>query len=455
MKNELKKEVPMSEIFPRSIRVRELSGMTAMEREELLARPTADMTPFMEGVKPIIEEVKQRGDAALVAYAEKFDGAALTVQTLECSEAEFDAAEKTLDPEVKAAIRYAAENIRHFHETQLPEPLKMVEIRPGVAGGEKTTPIPSVACYVPRGKGSFPSVALMTVVPAVVAGVETVIVLTPPGPDGSVDAGTLYAVRVAGASRVFKCGGAQGIAAAAYGTETVPKVAKVVGPGSPWVVAAKRLLADFIDPGLPAGPSESIVLADETADPKLAALDLIVESEHGPDSSAFLVTPSRTVAEAARESIPGFLENLSETRRDYVTTVLTGSHGGILLAGSMDAAIAFVNDFAPEHLEILSDDPHQYLDRIRNAGEILLGRHTPFTLGNYLIGPNAVLPTGGWAKTFSPLSVHDFLKRTSIAHVSESAYPELAEKAHTLAIYEGFDGHAQAVSKTRDVLLKE
>ena len=294
----------------------------------------------------------------------------------------------------------------------------------------------------------------MTVIPAVVAGVENIIVLTPPDPDGTVDSGTLYAAKIASVSQVFKCGGAQGIAAAAYGTETVPKVVKVVGPGSPWVVAAKRVLADLIDPGLPAGPSESIVLADETADPELAALDLIVESEHGPDSSAFLVTPSRDVAEAARKAIPRFLENLSETRREYVTTVLTGNHGGILVAGSMDEAITFVNDFAPEHLEILSDDPHRYLEKIENAGEILLGRHTPFTLGNYLIGPNAVLPTGGRAKTFSPLSVHDFLKRTSIAYVSEPAYSDLAEKAHVLARYEGFDGHAQAVSEIRDGLLK-
>ena len=444
----------MSEISPDLIRFIELYELSAQGREKLLTRPTADLAPFIEGVRPIVEDVKKRGDLALVDYAKKFDGAPLTAENLACSEEEFEAAEGSLSSEVKEAIRYAAENIRRFHEAQRPDPVTWVEIRPGVMGGEKTTPIPSVACYVPRGKGSFPSVALMTTIPAVVAGVETVIIITPPGPDGTVDAGTLYAARVAGVSRVFKCGGAQGIAAVAYGTETVPRVVKVVGPGSPWVVAAKRLLSDLIDPGLPAGPSESIVLADETADPKLAALDLIVESEHGPDSSAFLVTPSREVAETARDTLPFLLKNLSESRREYVTTVLTGEHGGILLAESMDAALAFVNDFAPEHLEILSSDPKQYLDEIKNAGEILLGRHTPFTLGNYLIGPNAVLPTGGWAKTFSPLSVHDFLKRSSLAHVTESAYPELAEKAHTLARYEGFDAHAQAVSDVRETLLK-
>ncbi len=442
----------MPEITPEIIQFVALTDLNRHEREALLRRPTADLTPFLEGVRPILEDVKTRGDAALVDYAAKFDGASLTRKSLACAPAEFDEAEKALDPTVKSAIRYAAENIRRFHETQLPEPLKLVEIRPGVTGGEKTTPIPSVACYVPRGKGSFPSVALMTAIPALVAGVETIIVITPPGPDGTVDAGTLYAAQVAGVTLVFKCGGAQGVAAAAYGTETVPRVSKIVGPGSPWVVAAKRLLSDLIDPGLPAGPSESIVLADETANPELAALDLVVESEHGSDSSAFLVTPSRHVAEAARRALPAFIKPLSETRRRYVTTVLGGKHGGIILAGSMDTAIAFVNDFAPEHLEILGDDPRRYLNEIRNAGEILLGSHTPFTLGNYLIGPNAVLPTGGWAKTFSPLSVHDFLKRSSIVQVSAAAYPDLAEKAHVLAGYEGFDGHAQAVSKTRDGL---
>jgi histidinol dehydrogenase len=438
-----------------SIRFIVLSKLTKRELETLLIRAEADLTPFLEGARPIIHAVRDRGDEALVEYAKKFDGADLTPKALKCSDAEFEAAENILSDEVKEAIRFAAENIRRFHETQLPEPLKMVEIQPGVMGGEKTMSIPSVACYVPRGKGSFPSVALMTTIPAVVAGVETILLITPPGPDGSVDAGTLYAAKVAGVTHVFKCGGVQGIAAVAYGTETVSKVAKVVGPGSPWVVAAKRLLSDLIDPGLPAGPSESIVLADETANPELAALDLIVESEHGPDSSAFLVTHSREVAEMAHQTIPRFLGNLSKTRREYITTVLGGAHGGILLAGSMDEAIAFVNDFAPEHLEILSEDPHQYLEKIRNAGEILLGSHTPFTLGNYLIGPNAVLPTGGWAKTFSPLSVHDFLKRSSIAYVSETAYPELAEKAHTLARYEGFDAHAQAVSEIREDLLKK
>ncbi len=438
-----------------SVRFIELSKLSKQERDALTVRAEADLAAFLNGVRPIIDAVRERGDDALVEYAKRFDGATLTSQSIKCTPEEFQAAEALLSQEIKNAIRYAADNIRRFHETQMPEPMRMAETQPGVFAGEKTTPIPSVACYVPRGKGAFPSVALMTTLPAVVAGVPTIALITPPGPDGAVDAGTLYAAKVAGVSHVFKCGGAQGIAAVAYGTQTVPKAVKVVGPGSPWVVAAKHLLAEFIDTGPPAGPSESIVLADKTAHPKIAALDLIIESEHGPDSSSFLITDSRDVAEATWHTIPEFWKGLSKTRADYSAAVLTGRHGGIILAETMDKAIAFINDFAPEHLEILSKDPSQYLPLIQNAGEILLGRYTPFTLGNYLIGPNAVLPTGGWAKTFSPLSVHDFLKRSSIAQVTHKAYPELAEKAHILARYEGFDAHAQAISKTRDNLLKE
>ncbi len=440
--------------MPEKIRFIELSKLSPSEYDALLARPEANLTPFFDKVRPIIEAVRARGDEALVEFAKRFDGAALAPETIKCSKKEFLNAESALAPEVKKAIQYAARNIRRFHESQMPEKMTMKEIHPGVFAGEKTTPIPSVACYVPRGKGSFPSVALMTTLPAVVAGVTKIALITPPGPDGAVDAGTLYAAKIAGVTDVFKCGGGQGIAAVAYGTQTVPKASKVVGPGSPWVVAAKRLLADIIDTGLPAGPSESIVLADETANPRIAALDLIVESEHGPDSSSYLVTNSPRVAKRVRQAIPEFWEGLTETRRRFSSIVLTGPHGGIVLTESMKDAITFVNDFAPEHLEILGEDPSGYLPHIQNAGEILLGAYTPFTLANYLIGPNAVLPTGGWAKTFSPLSVHDFLKRSSIARVTSSAYPELAKQARLLAIYEGFDGHAQAVSSHRPALLK-
>jgi histidinol dehydrogenase len=287
-----------------------------------------------------------------------------------------------------------------------------------------------------------------------VAGVKDIAIVTPPGPDGKVDAATLFAARLAGVSTVYKAGGAQAIASVAYGTETIRKFAKVIGPGSPWVAAAKRLVAHVIDTGTPAGPSELIVLADETADGRMAGLDLLIESEHGPDSSAYLVTWSRDVAEAAAKAIPDYWKTMSEQRVAFSSSVLSGPVGGIVLARDAREGIAFINDYAPEHLEILSKEPFQYLGAIEHAGEILLGEHTPVTLGNFVLGPNHVLPTSGWAKTASPVSVHDFLKRTSLAYVTSTGYRELARHAQTLAHYEGFDAHANAVSSLRDRLLR-
>jgi histidinol dehydrogenase len=329
------------------------------------------------------------------------------------------------------------------------------EIEPGVWVGDRHLPIDSVACYVPRGKGSFPSVLNMTAIPALVAGVPRTVIITPPGPDGRVDPGTLVAARCVGIKEVYKCGGAQGVAAVAYGTESVPKCLKIVGPGSPWVLAAKRLLSNFIDPGINAGPSESIVLADESADGALAALDLLIEAEHGADSSAYLVTDSRQVIAAAREALSEYWHQMDPQRAEFSRRVLCGNAGGIILTRDFAAAVEFVNEFAPEHLEILAADPWEVLGRIRNAGEVLLGKHTPITLGNYMLGINAVLPTGRHARTTSPLSVFDFMKRVSVGYVSASGYAGLAEDAHSLALYEGFDAHARAVSATRSRLLRK
>jgi histidinol dehydrogenase len=294
---------------------------------------------------------------------------------------------------------------------------------------------------------------MMTTIPAKVAGVPRIVVITPPGPDGRVDTGTLVAARLVGIEEIYKCGGAAGVAAVAYGTATVPRCLKIVGPGSPWVVAAKRLLSTVIDPGTPAGPSECIILADGSVKGALAALDLIVESEHGPDSSAYLVTDSREVAEAARAALPGYWAEMEPGRARFSEAVLCGAHGGIVLTRDFDMAVDFVNAYAPEHLEILAAEPMVVLGRIRNAGEILLGERTPVTLGNFVLGPNAVLPTGGAAKTASPLSVFDFMKRTSVGYVTQAAYGELATHAYALARYESFDGHARAVGEPRRRLL--
>ncbi len=431
----------------------DLSKLSVSETQALFKRTESDLGRYIASVESILKAVNEEGDRALVRFARKFDQTEIKADAIKVRSEEFEKAFESVEAGVIEAIRFAADNIRVFHQDQLPEPMRMREIRPGVFCGEKTNPIPSVACYVPRGKGSFPSVVLMTTIPAVVAGVPKICILTPPGPDGRVDDATLVAARQAGVEEIYKCGGAQAVAAAAYGTATIPKFDKIVGPGSPWVVAAKRLLADEIDPGIPAGPSESIVFADHTADGRLAALDLIIESEHGPDSSAFLVTNSKDVADKALDTIPNYWQSLGETRKEYSTAVLCGPHGGIVLARDEDACIGFINDYAPEHLMIHSREPFKHLGAIRHAGEILLGRDTPITLGNYLLGPNAVLPTSGAARIHSPLGVYDFLKTTGIGYVTSGAYDLLAKHAHTLAVYEGFDGHALAVSELRKKIL--
>ena len=432
----------------------ELSRLSAAERARLLQRTEADLSAYEQKVRAIIAAVCEEGDAALIRFARDFDKADISSSGIAAAEADFAAAEKSLDPKVRAAMDYAAHSIRKFHEDQKPEEMWLHEVRPGAFAGDRTRPIPSVACYVPRGKGAFPSVALMTSIPAKVAGVANIIMITPPGPDGKIDDATLVAARMAGVDKVYKAGGAQGVAAVAYGTETVPKVSKIIGPGSPWVAAAKRLVSHLIDTGTPAGPSEVVVLADDTVDGRLAGLDLLIEAEHGPDSSAYLVTWSPKVAEEARMAIPEYWKTMGEQRVSFSSSVLSGPIGGIVLARDEEEAIAFVNDYAPEHLEVLSKEPFRYLGRLDHAGEILLGEHTPTTLGNFVIGPNHVLPTGGWARTASPVSVFDFMKRTSIAYVTSHGYPELARHAKALATYEGFEAHANAVSELRDRILK-
>jgi len=436
----------------RPVRFHELERLSAAGRAALLRRTESDLGGYIQAVAPILKAVQERGDQALAEFARKFDGADLDPDAIKARPEEFDAAFESLDADLIDAIRFAADSIRIFHEKQLPESMRMAEVRPGVFCGEKSTPIPSAACYVPRGKGAFPSVVLMTSIPAKVAGVEKICILTPPGSDGGIDAATLVAARIAGVEEIYKCGGAQAVAAAAYGTETVPKVDKIVGPGSPWVVAAMRLLSDVIATGTPAGPSESIVFADATADGRLAALDLIIESEHGPDSSAFLVTDSKTVAQQAMAAIPGYWRSMGKMRKEFSQTVLGGPMGGVVLAEDIDGCIRFINDYAPEHLMIHSREPFQYVGAIQHAGEMLLGQSSPLTLGNYVLGPNAVLPTSGAARTHSPLGVHDFMKRTGIGYVTSAAYDLLAKHAHTLALYEGFDGHALAVSELRKKL---
>lgn len=433
----------------------ELSNLTGEQRASLMTRPENDLGGFLEKVKPLIEDVRTKGDAALVEYAAKFDNAHFTPSEVGATKAEMDAAFDQLDRDVIEALEYGADNIRRFHEEQMPGEMWIKEVRPGVFAGERYTPIDSAAVYSPRGKGSFPSVTLMSAIPAKVAGVTDLVILTPPGPDGKIDPATLVAARLAGVEHVYKAGGALAVAAAAYGTQTIPKCLKIEGPGSPWLVAAKRLLADKITSRLPAGPSETIVFADHTVDPRLAALDVLVEAEHGTDSSAFLVTTSRDVAEGAIAAFPEFWAKMGARWVEHSSTVLSGENGGVVLAEDLQTAYDFINDYAPEHCQILSDEPWDHLTHIRNASELLLGNWSAGSLANYVLGPNCVLPTGGHAKVHSPLGVHDFMKSGSVAYVNRAGFEQAAPHTHRFATYEGFSAHANAVSEMRTQLLNK
>ncbi|MCC0017910.1 MAG: histidinol dehydrogenase [Rhodobiaceae bacterium] len=436
--------------MPSTPRMLRLETLDAAEYQQLLKRTEDDLEPYIDAVRPVVADVAERGDAALVDCAKRFDGADISADAICATKEDFARAEARLDDDIKETLRFAADAIRRFHEAQMPEDMWLKEMSPGVLAGERWTPIRAVACYVPRGKGAFPSVALMTTIPAKVAGVEEIAVLTPPVQDGGIDDATLYACALSGISTVYKAGGAQAVAAAAYGTGTIPRCDKIVGPGSPWFMAAKRLLAGKIDPGSPAGPSESIVIADRTADVRKVALDVLNEAEHGDDSSVYLVTDDEAFADKVRAEIMSLFEHMGEQRIGFASAVLSGDHGGILVAPDRDAACRFVDDYAPEHLMVHSADPWPYLSQLRHAGEILLGEHAAISIANFVLGPNHVLPTSGGARTASPLSVFDYMKRQTIAHLSESGYRALAPHARTLARYEGFDAHANAVSPLRD-----
>jgi histidinol dehydrogenase len=370
---------------------------------------------------------------------------------LRAKPADFKAARKSVSQEVIHAIEAAAANIRRFHAEQMPEAMWFTEVAPGIMAGEKITPVSSVGLYVPRGKGAFPSVMMMLANPAKVAGVERIVVVTPPTPEGKADAASLVAAEVCGIEELYVVGGMQAIAALAYGTETIPKVAKIVGPGSSYVSAAKRLLYGTVDVGLPAGPSEAIILADEHADPRLCALDLLIEAEHGPESAAILVTHHEPLANEVLRLLPDLIADLPEWRRAFVENVL-GNYGGIVLTDSLEASVDFVNAYAPEHLEVLTQEPFVTLQKLHNAGEILLGHYTPISTANYALGLNAILPTGGFARSFSSVSVWDFLKRSGVGYLSREGYSRLQGTVATLADYEDFPAHAMAVRKRNDIL---
>jgi histidinol dehydrogenase len=422
----------------------QLNKMTLEERTRLYRRAGVDLKELMAQVAPILNQVRSRGDDAVREFTKRFDAADIDPSQFRVSPDEMDRAVKALPDDLREAIMVSIANIRKFHEHQIELPSWEVEISPGIIAGEKVLPIASVGLYVPRGKGSFPSMMMMAGVPAKVAGVERIVVVTPPDQQGKADLATLAAARMIGLGEAYAVGGVQAVGALAFGTETIPRVDKIVGPGSGYVLAAKQILSTEVDTGLPAGPSEAIILADDSADPLTAVTDLLIEAEHGPDSAAYLVTTDELLAKRALQLVPELVSALPDERRKYCEAVFQ-SNGGVILAANQDQAVEFVNGFAPEHLQILTRNPHETLGKIKFAGEVLLGPFTPGTLANYSIGPNAILPTSGFARTASALSVRDFTRRMSYSEVSEQGFRNLAPKTLTLARYEGFAAHAAAL----------
>lgn len=421
----------------------ELKQMSPEEKRKIMRRAETDISEYMQTAREISLDVKENGDKAVLAYTKKFDKVELT-NGMRVTKEEIQAGFDRLDEETREAIRYAAGNIRTFHEAQMPEEMWFTNVNDGIMAGEKVTPITDVCLYVPRGKGSFPSVLLMLGIPALVAGVPKIVVVTPPNEQGTLDDAMLAAAKIIGIDEIYMVGGIQAVASVAYGTETIPKCSKIIGPGNAYATAAKRVLANEIDTGLPAGPSESIILADEFADPHKVALDWMIEAEHGPDSAALLVTHDHTLPEKVLPIVEQQLEKISEKRRSFVTTNFS-TYGGIIVTDSLEESIDFVNEYAPEHMEVMTQDPFGVLPKIKNAGEILLGDYTPITMCNFVMGPNAILPTGGFAKTCSSVSVNDFLKRSSIGYVTKEGFEKARKHAYRMAVAEGFDTHGLAV----------
>ncbi|MGE4284378.1 MAG: histidinol dehydrogenase [Clostridia bacterium] len=421
-----------------------LKELSSEKKSFIMRRAEIDITEHMKLAREVSDRIKKEGDTAVLEYTEKFDKVKLSKDTMKVKPEEIEQGYLRLDKQVRDAIEYSAGNIRDFHEKQLPEEMWFTQVNKGLMVGEKVTPIVDVCLYVPRGKGSFPSVLLMLGIPAVAAKVPKIVVVTPPNEEGNVDDSLLAAAKIVGISEIYKVGGIQAVASVAFGTESIPKCHKIIGPGNAYATAAKRVLGSYIDTGLPAGPSESIILADEYADPEKVALDWMIEAEHGPDSAALLVTHSEALVHKVIPIVERQLEKISPKRKDFVSTNFS-TYGGIIITESLQESIDFVNDYAPEHMEIMTEKPFDILPDIKNAGEILLGEYTPITLCNYLLGPNAILPTGSFAKTYSSLSVFDFLKRSSIGYASKEGFERVREMADIFATVEGFDTHALAV----------
>ena len=412
--------------------------------EELIKRSQADINSVLTTVSDILNDVRENKDNAVKAYTAKFDKAEL--DDLKVSEEEIKKAYDELDGELIKALESASANIEKFHKAQIPEEWEM-EVIPGITAGQIIRPINSVGCYIPGGRAVYPSTILMTVIPAKIAGVDRIIACSPPGPDGKIQAAILVAADLAGVDEIYKCGGAQAIAAMAYGTESIAKVEKIVGPGNIFVTAAKKLVYGDVDIEFPAGPSEVLILADESAIPEYIAYDFLSQSEHDPNASCFLVTDSERIANESNELIEKFAK---EAKRSEIIAESLEQHGHVILCNTMDEAIDFTNEYAPEHLIISTKDDKAVLDKIKNAGSIFLGKYSPVAAGDYGSGTNHVLPTGGGAKMYSGLSTETFIKKPTVQTLTKEGIKELSKTVLPIAEYEGFFAHADSIKVRLD-----
>lgn len=409
--------------------------------EKLLKRSPNSYGQFEQTVNDIITQVRERGDEALFEYTKKFDKCDINQQTIKVTDREIAEAYEKVEPELVRVMKKSAENITRFHQKQLHNSW-MVPEENGTLLGQKITPIAISGVYVPGGKAAYPSSVLMNVLPAKVAGVSRIIMTTPPGADGKVNPGTLVAADIAGVSEIYKVGGAQAIAAMAFGTESIPRVNKITGPGNIFVALAKKACFGFVSIDSIAGPSEILVLADETANPRFVAADLLSQAEHDEMASAILITTSKELAENVSDEVEQFTRQLS---REEIIRKSLNNYGYILVAGNMDQAIDAANEIASEHLEILTKNPYETMTKIKNAGAIFLGEYSSEPLGDYFAGPNHILPTNGTAKFFSPLNVDDFLKKTSIISYSRDALKEVHKDIELFAEKEGLTAHANSI----------
>ena len=410
--------------------------------ENLLKRSPNNYGKFEAAVDNILKNVKEKGDEALFAYTKEFDKTEITGETIRVTEEEIKEAYEAVDPALIEVIRKALVNIRSYHEKQRQNSWFTTEAK-GTMLGQKVTPLERVGVYVPGGKAVYPSSVLMNIVPAKVAGVDQIVMTTPPGKDGKVNPSTLVAAKEAGADEIYKVGGAQAIGALAYGTESIPKVDKIVGPGNIFVALAKKAVYGYVSIDSIAGPSEILVLADETANPRYVAADLLSQAEHDELASAILITTSREFAAKVSEEVDGFVKVLS--RKEIIQKSLD-NFGYILIAENMDEAIETANAIASEHMEIVTANPFEVMMKVRNAGAIFIGENSSEPLGDYFAGPNHVLPTNGTAKFFSALSVDDFVKKSSIVYYSREALREIHKDIEQFASSEQLTAHANSIA---------